>query len=336
MLASGQECGNIECGKHDKGVKAKVNKKIGNKGTKKNIDPDAMLKVIDQLVNNGGVNAGNKGDIASALLNALGDNVEENNTMETEKETAQDKTIKLLETIKRCVSGSNSPNKSRKRTGNNAVEGGKKLVSGKCAKPDETDIKMVVKYAHKKLDSRHVKEKTFDKLQFNTLIAGELELAEGHCGTEEERSARIQIAKMLCYHQKYLEDEELQEGYNTILKKVEQGKLKWCDNLGDRLHEHLDYRANVNMRNKMSLQETVGKADKKNQGEKRATEIKNNGEKVVYCLKYNLGTCLQADHHDGRFAGKKVTKFHICRKCHREGDFKSHKDSDQSCPKKYL
>ena len=54
-------------------------------------------------------------------------------------------------------------------------EGKKKLVSGKITKPDESDIKKQVKYAHEKLDMRHARERVFDKLNFSLLVAGELE-----------------------------------------------------------------------------------------------------------------------------------------------------------------
>ena len=53
----------------------------------------------------------------------------------------------------------------------------RKLVSGKCTRPNELDIKQVVKYVHEKLDSRHVQDKVFDSLPFHLLVASELELA---------------------------------------------------------------------------------------------------------------------------------------------------------------
>ena len=36
--------------------------------------------------------------------------------------------------------------------------GKQKLVNGKCVKPDEMDIKVVVKYAHEKLDPKHIQD----------------------------------------------------------------------------------------------------------------------------------------------------------------------------------
>ena len=58
-------------------------------------------------------------------------------------------------------------------------------------------------------------------------MAGELEIIANHCGLAQEREGRTQLAKMLCYHKKYLEDEDLQEGYDSILKQIEQGTLQW-------------------------------------------------------------------------------------------------------------
>ena len=301
--------------------------------TNKSIDPNAMLETIDQFSNKRGANATAGPDAALALLAALGDNCDYTSCDETKD--SQDKATKLLENFKKCVSKNNSPIKNKHNTNNPQGESTKKLVSGRCAKPDDTDIKVVVKYAHEKLDSRHIKEKIFDKLKFNTLIAGELELVDGHCNSEEEKNARIQIAKTLCYHKNYMEDDKLREGYEAILQQVEQGKLNWSDELGIKLHEHLDYRANVNMRNKVSQQETT-KTDRKQYSDRKSIEVKNNGERVIYCLDYNLGKCPHSDHHEGRFAGKKVTKFHICRRCHTEGEFKSHKDSEPACPNKKL
>ena len=63
----------------------------------------------------------------------------------------------------------------------------KKLTSRRCSKPDETDIQRVVRYAHEKLDPRHVDEREFDKLLFHILIVGELEITQ-HCEPKEKNA----------------------------------------------------------------------------------------------------------------------------------------------------
>ena len=112
----------------------------------------------------------------------------------------------------------------------------KKLISGKCANPDESDIQLAVKYPHERLDERHVMERVFDKLPFNLLVAGELEnivrLEEG-----AEKGARLQIIKTICYHKNYLTDQDLRQGYDDTLKKVERGQEKWSMLLAEDLHK---------------------------------------------------------------------------------------------------
>ena len=170
-------------------------------------------------------------------------------------------------------------------------------------------------------------------LEFNILIAGELEIIDSHCILDEERRARVGIAKTLCYHKKYLDDSDLHEGYNTILKQVEQGVLSWRDDLGEKLHSHLDNRVNVIVRDRVSQEGFTRVESKKTSGATKQMQDAGR-DQVYYCLEFNLGTCPHSDNHEGRIQGKKVTKFHVCKRCHREGKYKSHREGSNSCPKR--
>ena len=198
--------------------------------------------------------------------------------------------------------------------------GGRRLKSSKCAKPDETDILKAVRFPHERLDSRHTQLKTFDKLPFNLLIAGELETIASNI-PEEERWARIDIAKTMCYHKLYLDDEDLRNGYDDIMKQVERGDMDWTSTLVDKMHEHYVFRANVNLRNKLDS-EGFTKVERRNNSktERPATEL----DRVVYCQEFNKKSCVHPDHHEGRFMNRKVTKWHVCSKCLKTGDKKSH------------
>ena len=65
----------------------------------------------------------------------------------------------------------------------------KRLKSGKCVKPDESDIKHVMKFAYEKLDVKHVQNQSFDSLPLHLLIAGEMEIISLSSTSEYERSA---------------------------------------------------------------------------------------------------------------------------------------------------
>ena len=168
------------------------------------------------------------------------------------------------------------------------------------------------------------------------LIAGELELIGQEDITENERNARIAIAKTLCYHKLYLKDEELREGYDQILKRIERGTQDWDEALGEHLHELLNYRANVLMREQMSENNNSNFTRVENKRQKERRNDKETDNRIIYCQDFNTGNCIHRDHHEGRFAGKKVTRFHICKKCHSVGEMKSHREGSQNCPRKDL
>ena len=163
----------------------------------------------------------------------------------------------------------------------------KKLISGKCTKPDEADIKQVVKFPHEKLDPRHtsVNDRQFDKLPFHLLIAGELEIVANSNVGIEEKFARVNIAKTVCYHKAYLNDSMLREGYDQILKSVEQGNNAWTDNLGEKLHDFYNYQANKLIREKVKQDGACNEKSSRNPNEKMNKPT--NTENIIYCAAYN-------------------------------------------------
>ena len=89
---------------------------------------------------------------------------------------------------------------------------------------------------------------TFDSLNFNMMIAGEIEVITREGISNEEHEARLAIMKTLCYHKNYLSDEDLRTGYDQIMKRIKRGTQDWNEALGEHLHELLNYRANVILR----------------------------------------------------------------------------------------
>ena len=213
----------------------------------------------------------------------------------------------------------------------------KKLTSGHSTKPDESGIKKQVKFAHEKLDPKHCPDRVFDNLTFPTLIAGELELASQKDISEEERSVRTSIAKILCYHKLYLSDEDLKAGYDSVLKSVEQGSEQWSDRLAMNLNAFCEFRANVAWREKSavcgpnSTGQNKSKSDNKTSPDPSKTTESNPDEpegKVIYCMDFNKGMCPHDKSHPGKWKGKKVTKWYICKVCLRNSELNSHAERD--------
>ena len=101
-----------------------------------------------------------------------------------------------------------------------------------------------------------------------------------------------------------------------------QGKNNWNDNLGEKLHEYYDYQANKLIREK--LQNNSSKKEGAKYQTSNKTEKINENEKTIYCNAFNKGMCPHEDHHEGRFSNRTVTKWHICSKCYRNGEKRSH------------
>ena len=107
--------------------------------------------------------------MASALLSALNTREGDNSQEIKGKTCPPKKAMSILSTIKKCIDKMDDKHEAEtppKLDNENSEESRKKLISGKCAKPDDTDIKIVVKYPHENLDKRHVKDHKFDSLKF--------------------------------------------------------------------------------------------------------------------------------------------------------------------------
>ena len=150
---------------------------------------------------------------------------------------------------------------------------------------------------------------------------------------ENERRARLAILRTIAYHRNYLQDEDLRDGYDEMMKKVECGYQQWDEVLGEYLHEFLNFRVNLQARERTQTVENnhpFTKVEVK-RGVDRRNDFK---DKVIYCQDFNNNRCLHSDHHEGKFMGNRVTKWHICKKCPEKGENWSYRWTDDECPQK--
>ena len=135
----------------------------------------------------------------------------------------------------------------------------------------------------------------------------------------------------MAYHKLYLRDEDLHDGYDDMLKKVERGQQQWDETLGEHLHEFLNFRGNILMRDKLQNDNNKNAFTKVEY--KKAAERKQDGKEwVIYCQDYNNNRCPHGDHHEGKFTSNKITKWHICKRCNEHKETKSHQWTDDTCP----
>ena len=210
--------------------------------------------------------------------------------------------------------------------------GKKNIKSGKCANPDKVGLLKSVHYPHEKLNIQFVKERSFEKLSFHFLVAGEIELLldQNNRMTLAEHNARLAIVKQLCYHREYLEIDDLRDAYDSVMKEIEQGQSDWGTHLADKIHQFCEFRSNLIMREKLQKQANGRVSTGNNNNEKtKDTEL-------VYCGDFNKQSgCNFTDHHEGRFNSKPMLKWHICRRCYNDTkEKKFHSETDGSCPKR--
>ena len=134
----------------------------------------------------------------------------------------------------------------------------------------------------------------------------------------------------MCYHKLYLSDEDLRVGYDSIMKSIEHGDEQWSTKLADNLNNHYEFRATVALREKLNASESSGAKTKTNPSSKDGAEEQEEGgsQRIIYCMEFNKGTCTFPKSHVGKFQGKQVTKWHICRNCLKNKELNSHGEKD--------
>ena len=168
-------------------------------------------------------------------------------------------------------------------------------------------------------------------------MAGELELICRPNISEDEKQARLLIAKTIAYHKLYVTDEELRKGYDSVMKSVEQEAEAWSPKLADELNKFYEFRANAVLREKLEkgAEKLTGSGVKKTEEGGQGGESKEDGEdteKMIYCMDFNKGICQYNKSHMGKWRSKKVMKYHMCRICLKNNDVANH--SERECKKK--
>ena len=159
-------------------------------------------------------------------------------------------------------------------------------------------------------------DKIFAKLSFQNFCAGELEIITRAGIKNEEREARLEILKTLCYHHNYLDMTEIRSLYAATMQKVERGVSQWNCSLAERLHNDLAFRASVTSREKEKEKQAAEKSKMTTPGSNSGSKKESKGagvtDKIHFCGDYNKGSCIFEDHHPGKINGKDTYLYHVC------------------------
>lgn len=233
-------------------------------------------------------------------------------------------------------SGSEGSRRKNRHTHRKQSKKGK-IKSGVKAKPHKIRLKTSELCAQAVLDEEHYPGcYKLEELSFEQLVAGELEICTLGDISKKEKTARLQILKLLAYFSNMLPQTSILEVYKAVILKVEKGLFRWSDDIVKKAESMLDRavsKARFSTDKKERKKDEKGVIPEKERSKKEQGLPTKQGEKVVYCLDFNKNKCDKETSHEGRLGGKDVWKQHVCRQCLTvEKEKRNHAESDSTCP----
>ena len=216
-------------------------------------------------------------------------------------------------------SDSSSDSASKKKKKNK-----KKKKSGIRAKASDT-VHFPQKYPQAYLKYEFTSSNvSFDKLDMNLFVAGELEIIGSSKTKEVERSGRISLLKKIMYLSTSYEFKTLKSYYAACLNEIEIGLKTWKDDFQQIesaiLSKHVP---------KPSSQYSKKFPTKT----KEDSDKKASGEKLWFCALYNRNKCQHKTSHTERRSGKFHFAHHICATCWQKDEKKlEHPECSAACP----
>ena len=215
------------------------------------------------------------------------------------------------------LSDSNSKAKKKKNK--------KKKKSGIRAKASDT-VQFPQKYPQAYLKYEFTSSNiSFDKLDMNLFVAGELEIIGSSKTKEVERSGRISLLKKIMYLSTSYEFKTLKSYYAACLNEIELGHKSWKDDFQQIesaiLSKHLPKPQSSQFSKKFP---TKGKDE---------SDKKASADKIWFCALYNRNKCQHKTSHTERRQGKFHYAHHICATCYQKDDKKlEHPECSAACP----
>ena len=233
------------------------------------------------------------------------------------KKLSKKKKFVESDTYSDSESSSSSSNSSKKRKSKKY-----KQKSGISAKSSD-HVKFRQKYPHAYLRYEHVNSRvTFDSMEMNLFVAGELEIISQSSIKRKEREARIELLKRLMYLSSSYDFNTIKSLYAAILREIELGHKKW----GDDFHY-----VETNIFARSSVKKSVP-SNKKNGLKFKEDSISE--DRIWFCPLYQKNKCLhKSKSHLMVVKGKQRLAQHICATCWMKDKTKSeHPECASTCP----
>lgn len=207
----------------------------------------------------------------------------------------------------------------------------KKIKSGIKAKASDS-VKRSQKYPQAHLRFEFVSSNvTFEKLDLNLFVAGELEIISNSKIRNTEKTGRLELLKKIMYLSTSYEFPVLKSYYAAVLREIELGRKSWKDDF---------YYIETAILSKHTPKNKSWQQNKKpfnsQYKKKQQSEPTNTEEKTWFCSQYQRNKCQHKGNHILVIKGKARHAMHICASCWLKDNKKlEHPECSTACPHTY-
>ena len=283
----------------------------------------------------------NSGDSASAEASNIESEAEQKTTASeglgslSRKSKTKKKIVKNKKNVDKDSGSSSQYSFSDSSSGSISIskKGKKKVKSGIHAKSSDS-VRNRQRYpqAHLRFEFAG-SDLTFEKLDLNLFVAGELEII-GDVRTEKvERSGRLSLLKKLMYLSTAYDLTTLKAYYAGVLRDIEVGAKTWKD---DFQYVETAILAKHTPRNKQSFGNSLKKKYQKSTNltnKKQGQDSSGHEEKIWFCAAYQRNKCAHKSTHTLIVKGRMRMAQHICASCWQKDSKKlEHPECSSTCP----
>ena len=151
---------------------------------------------------------------------------------------------------------------------------------------------------------------SFDELEFNLFVAGELEILSSAKISEVERIGRTKLLKKIAYNTELYEWKGLKKLYAHIIRQIENGLADWSNDFTE-----------IETPILIKYVKSEVKTKKFVKSEENRKNLRRE-ESVFYCSHFQRKKCLHKSSHYGKIKGIDRFLQHICETCWREDNKK--------------
>ena len=208
----------------------------------------------------------------------------------------------------------------------------RKIKSGITAKSSDTVINRQ-RYPHAQLRFDYVsKNISYDKLEMNLFVAGELEIISSSRIKKGEKKARISLLKKLMYLSTTYEFVTVKSLYAAIVREIELGHIKWGDD-----YQYVESAILSRNKEKGGLSHNSEKMQLRPKPSyehpTRANTHLAEAPKLFFCAKYQRNKCEFKASHSMVVNGKSKWAKHVCASCWlKDKKELAHPECSSACP----